>query len=60
MTSTRDSFIARDVGYAGLCDFSQYSVAIVVSGFFSFLAIVSCVLTVNFNCEQNLLKIAMV
>ena len=29
MTLTRDSFIAKGVGYAGMCDFSQFNVAIV-------------------------------
>ena len=48
MTSTRDSFIARDVGYAGLCDFSQFTVAIVVISNF------------NMHCERNLLKVAIV
>ena len=32
MTLTRDSFIARDVGYAGMCDFSQFNIAVVVIG----------------------------
>ena len=28
MTLTRDSFIARVVGYAGLCDFSHFLVVV--------------------------------
>ena len=46
MTSTRDSFIARAVGYAGLCGSSQFDAAYVVFDNFDH----SLTNRLDFNC----------